>query len=110
MVEELLKEIIDKFNKKVESDPKLKAEIQGLKKVIHVEITDGEQYHFTLENAHVGELNKGTVQNPDIKIIGSAETLLQVSRGEMGVMKAYATKKIQVKGKLEDVLRLRKFF
>ncbi len=110
MVEELLKEIIDKFNKKAETDPKIKAEVQGLKKVIEVDITDGEQYNFTLENAHVGALNKGSVQNPDIRIIGSAETLLQVSRGEMGVMKAYATKKIQVKATLEDMLRLRKFF
>ena len=110
MVEELLRETIDKFNKKVESDPKLNAELQGLKKVIQVDITDGEQYHFILENSRVGNLNKGPVQNPDIRIIGSADTLLQVSRGEMGVMKAYATKKIQVKATLEDMLRLRKFF
>lgn len=110
MVEALLKETIDRFNKKVEGDPNLKAELQGVKKVIQVEITDGEQYNFTLENAHVGELNKGATQNPDIRIIASSETLHQLRSGELRVMKAYATRKIQVKGSIEDLLRLRKFF
>ncbi len=110
MVEALLKETIDRFNKKADGDPKLKAELQGIRKVIQVEVTDGEQYHFTLENAHVGELNKGAAQTPDIRVIASSETLHQLRSGELRVMKAYATRRLQVKGSIDDLLRMRKFF
>jgi putative sterol carrier protein len=110
LVEELLKETITRFNKKASDDPKLSAELQGVRKVIQVEIIDGELYNFVLENAHVGELNKGPTQNPDIRIIASSETLFQLRNGELRVMKAYVTRKLQVKGSIEDLLRLRKFF
>jgi putative sterol carrier protein len=110
LVEELLKETIARFNKKATEDPKLSAELQGIRKAIQVEITDGETYNFMLENAHVGELNKGATQNPDIRIIASKDTLFQLRSGELRVMKAYATRRLQVKGSIEDVLRLRKFF
>jgi putative sterol carrier protein len=110
LVEELLKETIARFNKKASEDPKLSAELQGIRKAIQVEITDGEIYNFVLENAHVGELNKGATQSPDIRIIASKDTLFQLRSGELRVMKAYATRRLQVKGSIEDVLRLRKFF
>jgi len=110
LAEELLKETIARFNKKAAEDPKLSAELQGVRKVIQVEITDGELYNFVLENAHVGELNRGPTQNPDIRIIASKETLFQLRSGELRVMKAYATRRLQVKGSIEDLLRLRKFF
>jgi putative sterol carrier protein len=110
LVEELLRETITRFNKKAANDPKLSAELQDVRKVIQVEITDGEMYNFVLENARVGELNKGQTQNPDIRIITSKETLFQLRSGELRVMKAYATRRLQVKGSIEDLLRLRKFF
>ncbi|MFY9605373.1 MAG: SCP2 sterol-binding domain-containing protein [Thermoplasmata archaeon] len=110
MVEELLKETIARFNKKAAEDPNLRAELQNIRKTIQVEITDGELYNFVLENAHVSELNKGPAQNPDIRIIASKETIHQLRSGELRVMKAYATRRLQVKGSMEDLLRLRKFF
>jgi putative sterol carrier protein len=110
LVEELLKETIARFNKKASEDPKLSAELQGVRKVIQVEIAEGEMYNFVLESAHVGELNIGPTQNPDIRIIASKETLFQLRSGELRVMKAYATRRLQVKGSIEDLLRLRKFF
>ncbi len=110
MVEELLKETIARFNKKAAEDPNLRAELQNIKKTIQIEVTDGQLYHFVLENAHVGELNKGPAQNPDIRIIASKETIHQLRSGELRVMKAYATRRLQVKGSIEDLLRLRKFF
>jgi putative sterol carrier protein len=110
MVEELLREAIDKFNKKADDDPNLRAELQGVRKVVQVEVTDGDWFNFVLENAHVGGLTKGSVENPDIRIIASKETLYQLRSRELRVMKAYVTRKLQVKGSIEDVLRLRKFF
>ena len=110
MVEEFIREMIQKFNEKAASDPKFESELKGLRKVVQVVVTDGETFNFILENARVGPLGKGAIANPDIMVSGSTETYDQLRSGELRPMKAYATRKLQVKGSLEDVLRLRKFF
>ncbi len=111
MVEEWINEMIRKINEKAASDPKFEAEIKSMRKLVQVVVTDGETYHFTLENARIGPLSKGPVPGtPDIAISGSTETFNQLKSGELRPMKAYATRKLQVKGTLEDILRLRKFF
>ncbi len=111
MVEEYFNDMIRKFNEKAATDPKFEAELKGLKKkLVQIVVTDGETYHFTLENARVGPLSKGAVEAPDILVSGSTETYNQLMSGELRPMKAYATRKLQVKGTLEDILRLRKFF
>jgi len=110
LVEQLLTEAIQRFNKKVDEDKKLEEELSGFRKIVQVEVEDGQWYHFILENAHVQQLNKGGVDSPDIRVIASAETLTKLWSGELRVMKAYATRKIQIKGSIEDLLRLRKFF
>jgi len=110
MVEQFLRDTIDKFNKKAAEDPRIPKELQGIRRTIMVEVTDGESYNFVLENAKVGELLKGKIENPDIKITANTETFKQLQSGELRIMKAYATRRMQVKAPLEDVLRLRKFF
>ena len=110
MVEQFLKDMIDKFNAKSAAEPAFEKEMQGMKKVVQIDVTDGEKYFFTLENSRIGPMSKGTIPNPDIAVIGSTETFMQLKSGELRPMKAYALRKLQVKGKLEDILKLRKFF
>jgi putative sterol carrier protein len=110
MVEQFLKDSIDKFNKKAAEDPKLAKELEGIRRTVMIEVTDGESFNFVLENARVEGLSKGKLENPDIKVTASTETFNQLQSGELRIMKAYAMRKIQVKAPLEDVLRLRKFF
>jgi putative sterol carrier protein len=110
MVEQLFREMIAKFNQKSAEDPKLAKELAGVRRVVEIDVTDGDSYNFVLENSHVGEMSIGKVEKPDILVIGSKETFLQMRSGELRPMKALALKKIQVKATLEDMLRLRKFF
>ncbi len=110
MVEQILRETIDRFNKKAAEDPKLAEELKGIRKTVQVEVTDGDWYHFVLENSRVSELVKGKSEAPDIRLIASSETLRQLYTGELRAMKAYVTRQIQIKGSIEDLLRLRKFF
>ena len=110
MVEQILRGTIDRFNKKAAEDPKLAQELAGVRKVVQVEVTDGDWYHFVLENSRVAGLQKGSTETPDIRVIASTETLQQLYSGELRAMKAYVTKRIQIKGSVEDLLRLRKFF
>ena len=109
-VEEYFNAAIEEFNKKGESDAKLQKEMQGVKRLVEIQVSDGDTYHFVLENAHVSGLTKGKIENPDIRVIGSSETFDQLWKRELRPMKALALKKIQVKASLEDMLRLRKFF
>jgi putative sterol carrier protein len=50
------------------------------------------------------------VENPDITITSDPKTVEDLINGKMKPMKAWALKKIKIKGSLEDVMRLRKFF
>lgn len=110
MVEQLFREMIAKFNQKAAEDPKLARELAGVRRVVEIDVTDGDSYNFVLENARVGEMSVGKVEKPDILVIGSRDTFLQMRSGELRPMKALALKKIQVKATIEDMLRLRKFF
>ncbi|UCE81369.1 MAG: SCP2 sterol-binding domain-containing protein [Methanobacteriota archaeon] len=110
MAEELLREAIDRFNAKVAENHELAKELEGVSKLIQVELEGDDWYHFKLENGAVNALNKGGVENPDIRIITSADTLRRLWSRELRVMKALVTKKLQVKGSMEDLLRLKQFF
>jgi len=110
LVEQLLRDTIDKFNAKVKEDPELAKELQGVSKLIQVEVDDGDWYHFRLEGGAVDTLIRGAVENPDIRVIASTETLTRLWTKELRVMKALVTKKLRVKGSMEDLLRLRRFF
>jgi len=111
MVEELLKEAIDKFNAKVRDDPELAKELQGVAKTVQVEVEGGDWYHFFLNNGSVDGPHRGASSStPDIRIMASAETLTKLWTKELRVMKAFVTKQLQVKGSMEDLMRLRRFF
>jgi putative sterol carrier protein len=110
LAEQLIKEAIDRFNARTKEDPELLKELQGVTKVIQVEVEDGDWYNFTLKDGAVDGLHKGGTANPDIRIIASAETLRKLWTKELRVMKAFVTKQLQVKGSMEDLLRLKRFF
>jgi putative sterol carrier protein len=110
LVEELLKAAIDKFKVKVAEDAEFAKELEGMSKTVQLEVEDGEWYHFRLQNGEVDGPHKGAVDGPDIRIIASTDTLTRLWNRELRVMKAFVTRKLQVKGSLEDVMRLRRFF
>ncbi|MFQ5884327.1 MAG: SCP2 sterol-binding domain-containing protein [Thermoplasmata archaeon] len=109
-LEELLTGAIDKFNKKVEKDEKLQKEFEGLTRKIFIEVTDGNNYHFVLDNKRITNFGEGDIESPDIKIISDTNTIVGLFNKEMGPMKALATKKLKLKGSLHDMLRIRKLF
>ncbi|HUS56665.1 MAG TPA: SCP2 sterol-binding domain-containing protein [Thermoplasmata archaeon] len=110
MLERLITEAIGKFNAKSAEDPALARELEGIRKTVQIEVEDGDWYHFALENGSVGALLHGSIENPDIRVIASTETLTKLWTNELRVMKAFVSKRLQVKGSIEDLLRLKKFF
>ena len=110
MVEQLLKGAIDKFNARVKEDPELAKELEGVSKVVQVEVEGCDWYHFTLRDGAVDGPHKGETADPDVRIIASADTLTKLWTKELRVMKAVVTKQLRVKGSMEDLLRLKRFF
>jgi putative sterol carrier protein len=110
LVEQLLKDAIDKFNARVKEDPELAKELEGVSKIVQVEIEGGDWYHFILRDGVVDGPHKGETADPDVRIIASADTLTRLWAKELRVMKAIVTKQLRVKGSMEDLLRLKRFF
>ena len=109
-MKELLEEAIRKFNAKAASDPALRAELGDLRKTVLIELKDGTKYHFTLKDQHVDGLIEEAVDRADITISTDQETFRGLILREIGPFKAYATGKLRLKGSLEDISRIRKFF
>jgi putative sterol carrier protein len=110
LIEELLSEAIQRFNQKVLDDPALRNELMGIRKAVQLELEGSDWYYFVLENTKVDGFTKGRVDAPDIRVISTAETLRQLWTKELRPMKAIATRKLQIKGSIEDLLRFKKFF
>jgi putative sterol carrier protein len=108
-VKEILQNTIDRFHKKVECDPKLREELIGIKKTVNIDL-GCETYHFTLEDAHIKCLCDGLLDCSDLAITSDAQTVEDLYNGKVKIMKAYALRKIRIKGSMEDVMRLRKLF
>ena len=109
-MKELLQQAIDKFNERIRTDDKLQQELKDMNRSVQIDLGNGEpSYYFMIEGNGVSDLVEGETSDPDIRIISDPETLRGLMNREIGVMKAWATKKLQVKGNLEDILRIRKF-
>lgn len=107
---EVVNGTIDRFNKRAAEDAELAKELEGISKKVQVELSDGSFYNFSLANKRIDPLAEGPINEPDIRIITDRATLIGVLRKEIKVMKAWATRKVQIKGSFQDLMRFRKFF
>lgn len=110
MIEDILKDIIRRFNEKASTDGKMKSELAGMERKVLIKLDDGRVFHFLLSNGQAGELMSGSIEDSDISIESDEQTLEGLYKGEIRAMKALALKKVRVKSTLEDMLRLRRFF
>lgn len=107
---ELINSTISRFTQRVAEDENLRQELEGLTKRVQVELSDGGTYNFTLKNKHIDPVAVGPISDPDIRIISDSATLKGVLKKEIKPMKAWATRKIQIKGSFQDLMKFRKFF
>lgn len=108
-VEPLLQDLISKFNDKVDNDEKLRKEIEGMDKRVLIDL-ESEKYSFHMHDQKINDFREGSMENPDITLISDPETIAGIIEGKVKPMKAFALRKVRVKGDIEDILRLRKLF
>ena len=108
-MEASIQTLIDKFHRKMEKDEEAKKEVMPIKKTINIDLGT-EQYSMRLENAHIDDFGPRMIDNADITLLTTPESLQGLIDGTLRPMKAYVTKKITVKGKIQDIMFLKKFF
>lgn len=104
-----LEEMVEKFNRKTAKDDKLRMELEGIRKKINLDLGT-ESYCFILDNGRAHSLEIGMLQEPDVTINSDPVTINGLIEKTIRPMRAYAQKKFQIKGKLEDIFHLRKLF
>jgi putative sterol carrier protein len=108
-VREELEATAMRFNAKVHEDPAFKREVEGIVRKVNFDLGH-EKYNFILENEKIAGVSDGLLADPDMTVLSDPMTIHQLFTGELKPMKAWALKKVRIKGSLEDILKLRKFF
>lgn len=104
-----IQNVIDKFHAKVEKDPELRQDIAHLDKVFDLDLGT-ESYTMKLKDSHIYYFEPGLDPNADVTVTTTPENLQGLIDGTLRPMRAYVLKKIQIKGKIDDLLFLKKFF
>jgi putative sterol carrier protein len=108
-VEPLLRDLIEKFNEKSDNDKALRAELEGMDKKVMLDL-GSEVYNFHLHDRKAQDFKEGRLENADLTMTSDPETIQGIIEGKIKPMKAFALRKVRIKGDLNDVLRLRKLF
>jgi len=101
--------LIDKFHRKMENDEAAREEIAHLKKTFNIDL-ETEHYSMRLENSQIVDFCPELIENADVTLITTPESLQELIDGTLRPMKAYIKKKITIKGKIQDLMFLKKFF
>lgn len=108
-MEPKLQLMIDKFHRKMEKDEEARKKVEPVKKTINIDLGE-EKYSLRLESAKIQDFKQGLLDQADILITTTPENLDALIEGTLRPMKAYVTKKITVKGKIEDIIHLKSLF
>ena len=107
--EEIIQKMVDKFHRKMAKDEKARAEVEPVEKTMNVDLGE-ETFRLKVAHAQVVEFEKGMYDEADLVVKTKPEYLQQLVEGTLRPMRAYVTKKVIIKGKIEDLLYLKKFF
>ena len=107
--EEIIQKMIDKFHRKMAKDEKARAEVEPIEKTMNVDLGE-ETFRLKVAHAQVVEFEKGMYDEADMLLKTKPEYLQQLVEGTLRPMRAYVTKKVVIKGKIEDIMYLKKFF
>lgn len=108
-VEPIIKRMIEKFEHRVERDEVTREKVISVDKTVNIDLGT-EFYSFHVKDARINDYRTELVDGADITLTTTPEYLTQLVEGDLRPMKAYVTKKVQVKGKIQDILHLKSLF
>ena len=103
-VQPYLQRMIDRF-----ADPAVQASMKGFTKTLLFKFTDtGEEWVIRAVDGCQASLEKSTAKAPDVTVITTSAVLTGVMDKRINGMMAYMQRKIQIKGPMEDLIKLQK--
>ena len=91
------------------ADPGVQASLKGFTKSLQFKFTDSnEDWAIKCVDGKEASLTKETLTTPDITVTTTSEILSGIMDKKLNAMTAYMQKKIQVKGAMEDLMKLQK--
>jgi len=108
-MEPRIRELVDKINRKIENDEEIQNEVKDLKKTVNIDLGE-EQYSFKFEDSKVTDFKCEPIEEADVTLTSTVENMTKLLDGDLRPMKAYITRKIVIKGKIQDLMFLKKFF
>jgi putative sterol carrier protein len=103
-VQPYLQKIVDQFD-----NPKVQTSLKGFTRTMLFKFTDSnEDWLIRTVDGKEATLVKDSHTNPDLLITTTAEVLTGVMDRRINGMAAYMQRKIQVKGSMEDLMKLQK--
>lgn len=104
-----IQRMIDKFRRRMSKDPETRAKVEPITKTLNIDLGD-EFYSMKIEHAEITEFRPELIDDPDVTLMTTCEYLQELIDGTLRPMKAYVTKKIRIKGKIEDIMHLKALF
>ena len=98
--------MIGKFERRMAKDPEAREKVKEIKKTINIDLGE-EKYSFKVEDSAVHDFTNSALDEADITLITTPENLHLLVEGELRPMRAYVTRKIVIKGKIEDIMHLK---
>jgi len=99
-----LQKMVDRF-----SDPGVQAALKGFTKTLQFKFTDTkEDWVLRAVNGTSATVSQETLEKPDIVVTISTDILAGIMDKKVNGTTAYMTRKLQVKGAMEDLMKLQK--
>ena len=99
-----LQKMVDRF-----ADPGVQAALKGFTKNLQFKFTDTkEDWVLRSVNGTSATLSQETLEKPDIVVTISTDILAGIMDKKVNGTTAYMTRKLQVKGAMEDLMKLQK--
>ena len=99
-----LQKMVDRF-----ANPAVQASLKGFTKNLQFKFTDTkEDWLIKAVNGNSATLTQETLEKPDILVTMTSDVLAGIMDKKINGTTAYMQRKIQVKGKMEDLMKLQK--
>ena len=108
-MEPTIRRLIEKFEHKVAADDSVREKVMPVHKTVSVDLGE-EKYSFEVKDAAIINFKDEALENADLFISCSPENFQALVDGDLRPMRAYVTKKLVIKGKIEDIMHLKSLF
>lgn len=105
MSEEELLVAIRKMIKRAE-EPKIAKRFAEYSKSLQMAFQDIDLDIIVLFEDGIGTVEKGTIENPAMRITTDSKTILDILSGNLSAMRAFMSGKIKAKGPTRDLMKL----